>query len=190
MATPPVFSAGAVLTAAQMNKVGMWLITPSSVTNGTLSGSVVTINSAVTSVTVNGVFSADFDQYQIVLANTVASAGCNMAIQYGSTTTGYYGSQYYDFYSGTPTGTNRINNGSYNLVLALGTVADTGMTITVSNPYAAARTIHYGNYFGGGYSGWTAGQLANTTSYTGFKFVLDTGANITGGTIKVYGLTK
>ena len=65
MATPPTFSAGAVLTAAQMNKIGLWTTVPTSVANGTISGNAVTF-SGVSSVSLNGVFTSDFDAYRIV----------------------------------------------------------------------------------------------------------------------------
>ena len=179
MATPPVFSAGAVLTAAQMNAVGLWLVKSQ------------TIGTAVTSVTVSSVFNSDFDHYLITVDNTKANVGGNLFIQFGSTTTGYYGSEYFDFYDGTATGTNRVNNGVANRILALGTVADTSCAIHCYGPYTATRTIIHGTYFGGGFSGFVGGQLANTTSYTAFTlFGGDGVSTITGGTINVYGYRK
>jgi len=54
MATPPVFSAGAVLTAAQMNAVGMWKISSQTF-------------SAASAVTFDNVFTSDYRHYRIVV---------------------------------------------------------------------------------------------------------------------------
>ena len=61
MATPPVFSAGAVLTAAQMNAVGLWEIKTQ------------TIGTGVASFEVTGAFSSDYDNYKIVINSMDAS---------------------------------------------------------------------------------------------------------------------
>jgi hypothetical protein len=68
MATPPDFSVGAVLTAAQMNAVGMWKITPTSVSgSGTvLSGANIELTSATAPI-INGVFTSDYDFYRIYM---------------------------------------------------------------------------------------------------------------------------
>ena len=49
MATPPTFSSGSVLTAAQMNAVGLWLVKTQ------------TVGTAVSSVSVTDVFSSNYD---------------------------------------------------------------------------------------------------------------------------------
>lgn len=150
-----------------------------------------TIGSGVASVTVSSVFSATYDNYYITINNASSNANGNLAIQFGSTTTGYYGSQYYDFYVATTNGLNRINNGASNRVGVLGTVTDTFITIQCSGPFTATRTLTNGTYFGGGYTGFHGGQLANTTSYTSFTLVpVDASSSITGGTITVYGYRK
>ena len=63
MATPPVFTAGQVLTAAQMNKVGQWVVTPK------------TTFTAAASVGASGVFTSDFDDYLLVVRATTSSTG-------------------------------------------------------------------------------------------------------------------
>ena len=66
MATPPDFTAGAVLTAAQMNAVGLWLV-------GT-----VTV-SASTSGTTDTAFTSDYKNYRIV-GTFSSTAAINLAM--------------------------------------------------------------------------------------------------------------
>lgn len=63
----PSFATGEVLTATDMNAVGFWRITPTAVsgTNSTLSGSTIVMNGSTEAV-VQGVFTSNFDWYQIV----------------------------------------------------------------------------------------------------------------------------
>ena len=68
MATPPTFSSGAVLTAAQMNSVGMWLVKTQ------------TVGTAVSSVTVTGAFSADYDNYLILMSGGTGSDSASISI--------------------------------------------------------------------------------------------------------------
>lgn len=70
MATPPDFTVGQVLTAAQMNAVGLWRVTTCTVssvggTAATASNGVITVGNGNTSVTVNNAFSTDFAYYRV-----------------------------------------------------------------------------------------------------------------------------
>jgi hypothetical protein len=67
MATPPDFVSGAVLTAAQMNAIGLWLVN-------------TTTFSAVSSVEINDCFSADFQNYKIVWSIT-PSTTANISVR-------------------------------------------------------------------------------------------------------------
>ena len=64
----PDFSPGEVLTAAAMDSIGLWKITPTTVAGSgvSISGSNVLFTSAA-NISVNGVFSADFDFYKVIL---------------------------------------------------------------------------------------------------------------------------
>ena len=53
--TYPVFATGDVLNASDMNAVGLWLVKTQ------------TIGSGVGSVAVTGAFSADYDNYKIIV---------------------------------------------------------------------------------------------------------------------------
>ena len=91
MATPPDFTAGQVLTAAQMNAVGLWKVTPTSVTGTGASidsnGDVV-VSSGGSNVTLNGVFSADFKNYKILASEFLCSAVSGLRLAMGTTITG------------------------------------------------------------------------------------------------------
>ena len=175
MATPPVFSSGAVLTAAQMNSVGMWLV------------SKTTIGNAVATVTTGTVFSSDFDNYRVIIRGVRASVGSDLLLNFGATITGYYGSAYYDAYGGASTGVNRRNNGAN---LSIGAVdsanSEQSTTMDIANPFLAAFTTINGGYYGNTYSGWYGGTQASATSFTTLT-VRPAAGTITGGTITVYG---
>ena len=175
MATPPTFSSGAVLTAAQMNSVGMWLISKS------------TIPAASLSYTTPTVFSSDFDNYRVIIRGVKTSAGTELLMNFGATTTGYYGSMYYDNYTGVFTGTLRRNNGANMYVgFAEATLGEQVTSLDIANPFLASSTSINGGYYGNQYSGWFGGTQANATSFTTLT-VRPAAGTITGGTITVYG---
>lgn len=171
MATPPVFSAGAVLTAAQMNAVGLWLIKTDTIT----SGATKEITSA---------FNSDFTNYRIVLSNLNTAAGANIFFRFGTVATGYYGTFYYDLFTGAATGTVRKNNGAE---LQIGISSPAGIVIDVYEPNTtASQKIISGNTYGGGYSGWFGGALDSATARTSF-LIGAAGTTFSSCNVAVYG---
>jgi hypothetical protein len=177
MATPPVFTAGAVLTAAQMNAIGLWLVKTQ------------TIGTTVSSVAVTDAFSADFDSYQIMIAGGVGSTTNDLGMVLGSTVTGYYaavtGSAYSSFGA---TGATDNNAAKWTRVGAHST-AGLFMNITLHDPFLATRTWYQGvNVFPATNQGAYAagGYLNDATSYTDFTISPGSGT-LTGGEIRVYG---
>jgi len=81
MATPPVFSAGAVLTAAQMNDVGMWLVTTQTFT-------------ATSDLNIDNCFTSDFENYRIVGRFSSSNNGISVNFRWrtssGDDTGAYY----------------------------------------------------------------------------------------------------
>jgi hypothetical protein len=72
MATPPVFSPGAVLLAAQQNLIGQWVTKPK------------TSFTTATSVVADDVFSADFDTYLVVVRyTTTTTTGVSLRLRDG-----------------------------------------------------------------------------------------------------------
>lgn len=177
MATPPTFSAGAVLTAAQMNAVGLWLIKTQ------------TIGSAVASVEVTSAFSSDYDAYRIILTGGVASAQCDLKLTLGATATGYYYGLVYNTYNaGTATGVAAQNTTSW-VYGGTGTTNRLDAVIEIRDPYSAKNTTvssYYTQTATTGGAGVMQGYLANSTSYTAFTLTPSTGT-MTGGTVRVYG---
>ena len=177
MATPPTFSSGAVLTAAQMNSVGIWLVKTQAV------------GSAVSSVAVTGAFSADYDNYLILYSGGTGSAAHSSGIQLGASTTGYYTFlNYGDVATPTPLGAGRNNQSS---AAWLGGCQGAGqaahLSTLVINPFKAMYTkILNGTYQNASIYGTSQGEHRVSTSYTGFTVIPDTGT-LTGGTIFVYG---
>lgn len=150
-----------------------------------------TIGSNVTSITVSNVFSADYDNYRIMVGGgQVAFDVVYWMYMLGST--GYdYKQQYRAAYNTSIVSTSRTTDPAWTVV-PFG--SDAGSTcIDIFNPYVStARTtiIHSGFHDGGT---WIigAGWHNVTASYNGFV-LYDTGGQtaVTGGTIDVYGYVK
>lgn len=175
MAVPPDFVAGQVLTAAQMNAIGLWEIKSQ------------TIGSAVSSVTVTGAFSADYDSYRIIVSGGSASTLMNLNMTLGSTVTGYYLGGQSITYAGVSTAVSGTNVASW--VIGASDTNGHSLICDLSNPFLADQTIVYGSYVVPTTTSAMqvhAGFLNNTTSYTAFTLTTSSGT-ITGGTIKVYG---
>jgi hypothetical protein len=178
MATPPDFSSGAVLTAAQMNRVGLWLVKTQ------------TIGTAVSSVTVTDAFSADYDNYKIVVSGGVASAGTSIGLRLSASATGYYAGLIFLTYSAAAVSAAGTNNGTSFTFAAVGTTNSLSANIELLNPFNAKTTSMSSQYMensttgsGGVYNGFHN----SATSHTAFTLVVGAGT-ITGGTIRVYGM--
>jgi hypothetical protein len=177
MATPPDFTAGQILTAAQMNAVGLWLVKEQ------------TIGSAVSSVTVNDAFSADYENYKITISGGVGSTISDFNLKLGATTTGYYYNLVFQSYTaGTISGLSATNAGSW-LYTGSITANTLHMDVDIYLPFATKRTTYtsktsYATTTTGFYT--SGGNLETNTSYTSF-IVGANGGTITGGTIRVYG---
>lgn len=180
MATPPDFVSGAVLEAAQLNKIGLWLIKTQ------------TIGTAQSSVAVPSAFSADYDNYLVTLTGGVTSASTYIALSLGSTATGYYfGANGIRWDTGAATSVFGSNQTSFTNAMYGNTDTTFGYVI-LQNPFNTKRTgmlqqlninvtTTVGTLTGGGY-------LNDNTSYTAFTLTTVTGGTtMTGGTIRVYG---
>lgn len=180
MATPPDFTAGQVLTAAQMNAIGMWLVKSQ------------TIGSAVSSVTVTDAFTDDFEAYRIIISSGVASTDSFLQFNLDGSTTGYYGSFIYHGYGTTGPANaqaqGRQNQASWIYVGQASTNLIT-MDMTIVNPKLAKFTYFTSNGPApstGGFVSYASGYHAVATGYSAFRIVPNTGT-LTGGTIRVYG---
>jgi hypothetical protein len=183
MATPPDFSSGAVLTAAQMNAVGLWLVKTQAI------GGV-----AVPSVTVSSAFSTDYEDYLITVTGTSVSANQpNLLIRVGSTASGYfYAGNYVGYTSATVTG-DATTTGTGFVMGACGNGTAGGgtthMAVTVRQPFVTQATMFNATNASISWSSFYNGVMNNGTSYTAFT-ILPSSGTLTGGTIRVYGYRK
>jgi hypothetical protein len=180
MATPPDFTAGQILTAAQMNAVGLWLVKSE------------TIGSAVTSVNVTSAFNADFENYHVTISGGVCSTNTDLRLQLGATTTGYYAAYNRVVYSTGAASPIADNNAANFSRAAFGTPNSLNGTFDLLMPFAAKNTMYHGAFIAAGSAfnaGTGSGFLDNSTSYTAFTLIVPTGT-ITGGTIRVYGYNQ
>ena len=177
MATPPTFSVGATLTAAQMNAVGLWLVKSQ------------TVGTGVSSVTVTGAFSTDYDNYRIIYSGGVGSVTANLALRLGSATTSYYGFGVYGTFGSTAVlGINDNNAARFGYVGGCDTSGAT-MIADLRMPFASVATYISAPIDTGTSFGTYSGRYFPTTSFTDFTMFPDSGT-ITGGTIRVYGFRK
>ena len=83
---------------------------PTGINSALVLVSSTTIGTTVSSVAVTNCFSADYDNYKIVVNGGVASTNVELRIQLGATTTGYYAGVVRSSYgAGTVGGTNTNN---------------------------------------------------------------------------------
>jgi hypothetical protein len=187
MATPPVFSAGAVLTAAQMNAVGLWLIADASFTSSA-------------AVNVSSVFSSDYINYRVLFVIESANSATTRTIKLRFRTSGgddstanyYYGSQLSSFGGGTiDQAQGNINQTEAILANYYGYGGSTaGFNCDVFNPQISTKpTFMAGTGFGGNAAAQSVGglavQFAANAAHTGFSVYPSTGT-IT-GRYAVYG---
>lgn len=178
MATPPSFTAGTVLQAASMNKIGLWLVKSQ------------TIGTAVSSVTVTDAFTADYHSYLIRVIGGAASTTLSLNMTLGSTVTGYYYGGFTGTYAGgAPTSFANANTTSF-VAAGSGETGGLALRVELNGPQLADETGYlnlYATQRTTGSGGMVVGYLNDTTQYTAFTLTTSTGT-ITGGTIYVYGM--
>ena len=152
--------------------------------------------SAVSSQSINDVFSATYDNYRII-ANIAQTDAVGMAFRVrvgGSdlTTSTYKWARYFN-YSNDGAYANSVSNSATSIDIP-GGVADRGFFVfDIGNPFSAFNThlqerVNFINSSAHAYNFTVSGSVNNTTSYTGFTIFPGSGT-IT-GTISVYGVNK
>jgi hypothetical protein len=149
-----------------------------------------TIGTGVSSVTVSDAFSADYDNYKIVISGGAGSlTGATLNMTLGATATGYYfGSIFMNFATASLNNLNGNNTTSWSRAGVANPNTLNG-EIELFSPNLAKRTHYNGRYVqtvGGGNAQSSGGFLDNATQYTAFTLTAASGT-ITGGTIRVYG---
>lgn len=184
MATPPDFTTGQVLTAAQMNAVGMWLVD-----DGTLAG---------TSTNFEQCFTADYRNYRIIISDITMNATGDLYYRMLDNATPASGVADYRWafrgLNTAGTGTDGSNagasagftgfsqGGANNLRVG-------GISIDIYAPLEAHRTLVTFNtalYF---FNFATANGMSVhnlTTAYNGIQFLTTTATTMTGN-VRIYG---
>ena len=148
-----------------------------------------TIGSAVSSMTVSDVFSANYERYKITVTGGVSSAALDIRLTLGSTTSGYYGFLIYGAYNSNTVQGFGQNNTAFWGYVGTGTSDTLTGNFELDNPFGSKQTfVNAQNALSltTGVSNSFSGYLNNTTSYTAFTLTASTGT-MTGGTIRVYG---
>jgi hypothetical protein len=177
------FTTGEVLTAADTNTYlansGLTLIKSQ------------TVGSAVSSVTVTGAFSTDYDNYKVMWSGPSSLAtGNGLNIQLGATAAGYYGVMQYASYAGVGGQVVGDNNVASWTHCAGATRSQIVLDVDFYKPFKSDYTSMSTNiYTDFANAGKKTGWLDTTTSYTAFTLIVATGT-ITGGNITVYGYRK
>jgi hypothetical protein len=184
-------SAWVIPNQTTQNPEGLELITSGiTATNGTVSNGIVTIGSAVSSVTVSGAFSSTYDHYLIQVSGGAVSTQNELRLQMSGTTSGYYYQLIYGTWSTGAISGEGSKTATEWLYTGMGATNGLVMNCQVYGPYLATRTRIVAPYFGfTGDVGHVHGQLDNATQYTDFVIKTSTGT-MTGGTIRVYGYRK
>ena len=147
------------------------------------------------SVQIDNCFSADFDNYQVVLSGVTFStgAGMNMRIGTSASNTGYYYAQIQGngSYTGTAVFSNsNANTSSFETGCVSDTVGKAGAVITIQNPFQTLNTTYQSlgsdARTGGAGARILTGFLNDSTSYSGLYFA-PTAGTISTGTVRIYG---
>jgi hypothetical protein len=182
MAVPPDFTAGQVLTAAQMNAVGLWVTKP------------LTAFSAASAINVDNAYSADFDNYIIVIKYDTSTTG---SMTYRNRVGGVDASSNYNsqFLVVTGTSVSAARSTSQTSASIGGDSQDNGLiTLFVCSPFLAEPTLLKSEIARNQTSFATPGvdlyygNHSTATSYDGFSLIMAAG-NVTGN-YTVYGLRK
>jgi hypothetical protein len=177
--TFPSFVSGEVLRAEDMNAVGLWLVKSQAVGTG------------VSSVTVTGAFSADYDNYRIILSGGTASSNTDIGLTLGASVTGYFGSmQFQAATAGTVSAAGSNNGATFPWVGGATAGQAVHASVELFSPFLAQNTkLRNATYQNGDNYGIMNGEHRVATSYTSFNLLITTGT-VTGGTVYVYGFKK
>lgn len=184
MATPPVFTAGQVLTAAQMNEVGMWR------TKGQ------TTFTAVTSVAIDNCFSTDYTNYRLIIRyQTSLGDDLKMKLRVGGVSASTNYNEQWLLGRSTTASTSRATaltsfNAGFRSTGAFWSLA----VWDISAPFLAEPTNFFGTNIAN-VAAYTApdnvliaANHSTATSYDGLELLV--GSGTTTGTYTVYGYNK
>ena len=146
------------------------------------------IGSGVSTVSVTNAFSANYNNYKIMLSGTIGSTNLFLAMTLTGSSANYNNSVLYASYTGGASATATLGTTSWSQA---GDVQTDGCSLNVelSDPFLARRTGYRSLGVGMASNGnnlLMSGNHTLATSYTGFTLTTSSGT-ITGGNIYVYG---
>jgi hypothetical protein len=177
--TYPTFNNGDPLPASDLNAIGLWKI------------SQTTVGTGVSSVNIANQFSADYYRYKIVYQGGFCSAsGANMYFQLFGNGTNYFSAVIYQ----TATAYAVLNTGLAGTTVAMvgitGNTSNSQYNIEFTSPLSSAWKVGESSFTAGdnanSYAGSTRIWNTNSTTSTGFSLFPSSGT-MTGGTVTVYG---
>ena len=171
----------------RINRTGLNVVVPTSATNGTVgTNGAVTIGTAVSSVTVQGAFSATYDNYKISVSGGAGSTSSYVTTTLGATTSGYYGGWTGFTYtsSSSSAGINKGSSWIYSFYVDGANGLNGSMELL--QPFATRATYMNSTNATNQQQLAGAGLLTGSTSYTAFTLTPSSGT-LTGGTIRIYG---
>jgi hypothetical protein len=181
------YTAGQVLTAASLNAN----LSFASTNGGLVLVKTQTIGTAVSSIAVTSAFSTDYDNYKIIISGGAGTGDVSTQLQLGSTTTGYYSGFTDNTFAGASGGGGYANQANFQNA-GRATTNTISMVMELQQPFLTKNTLAQWAWIVNNTTGRTrlnGGYLDNSTSYTGFTVIIESGT-VTGGTIAVYGYAK
>jgi hypothetical protein len=147
------------------------------------------IGTAVTSITITNAFSADYDNYKIIVTGGTASTSGVFTLKLGAVAANYRSATVDTVYSSGVTSTVAYNGVAlWNDVGGYSATAKT-MNLDLFDPFNGVPSRISGWLHTATRSGTITGFLNDNTSVTDFTIAASSG-NLTGGTIYVYGYRK
>jgi hypothetical protein len=122
-----------------------------------------TIGSGVTSITVNNAFSATYDNYRIVVSGGTSSNFAPLAVQLGTTGTGYYYSLVYASYATNAVAAACAANAASVLYMGQTVISGNQMSFEIQSPFLAAKSSFAGSYYDATNAGHCSAYLNKTT---------------------------
>lgn len=188
----PVFTAGEVLTAANMNQIGLFRIntctaTSSGGTSATASDGIISIGSGNTSVSINNAFSTNYNAYKVIITGFTSSAAQTIYLKFNNSAGATYSSVLTYFGYTTATAVNENLNASSNgIAVFFGSTTYATSEIEIFSPFVSSRTTARSSGVNTANPQDSRGIDTNSASHTGFSLSVTTGS-MTTGTIRVYG---
>lgn len=149
-----------------------------------------TIGSGVSSVTVNDAFSADYDNYKIIISDGVGSHNAELNMRIGATVANYHFNFIYTAWNSTVQADGSKVGTRWQYV---GGMTNTNIiaNIDVFSPHLPKATRIFAGGFGDAvsYAGVASGAMFDSNQYTSFT-ILPSFGTMTGGTIRIYGYRK